>query len=267
MMERRPLLGPLGHVVLLLGAGFLCLPLWAALIAPTHASIPAGAAAFLPGEAGLGAYRAVFEAGAGDRLIASALIAGGIALAKLALALMAAFAVVFFRFPFRVLAFWAIFATVMLPLEMRMGETVALAVRFDLAGTMPGLILPLSASAIALFLFRQLFMTVPDSLVDAAKLDGIGPLRFFGAVILPMSRWNVIVLGLSLFVYGWNQYLWPLLATDAGSETAVMALGTEAIGPGWGTAMALTVTAMLPPIVIVLSLQRFAIRRITDQEA
>ncbi|MBS0550807.1 MAG: ABC transporter permease subunit, partial [Proteobacteria bacterium] len=212
----------------------------------------------------------------------------GIAVGKIAVSLLSAFAITYFRFRFRMLAFWAIFVSLMLPVEVRILPTyeavanVALPLQWlaDLAGievtlewnmmnSYGGLILPLIASATATFLFRQFFLTVPEELCEAARIDGCSPLRFFRSILLPLSMSNMAALAIILFLYGWNQYLWPLLfTTDKDMATAVIGLKNlipqADMEPAWNIAMNAALLVMLPPVIVVVALQRWLVRGLVD---
>jgi sn-glycerol 3-phosphate transport system permease protein len=194
-----------------------------------------------------------------------------IAAGKIAISLLSAFAVVYFRFPGRMLAFWLIFVTLMLPVEVRIIPTFQVMVDLSLTNSRAGLIVPLMASATATLLFRQFFLTIPREYVEAAKVDGAGPLRFFRDVVLPLSVTNIAALFVILFIYGWNQYLWPLLIINERSlETIVVGL-TKMIGTGdsqneWNIIMATAVMAMLPPVAVVVLMQRWFIKGLTETE-
>ncbi len=236
----------------------------------------------------------------GRTLINSIVFAGGVALGKVTIAALSAFSIVYFRYRGRVLIFWLIFITLMLPLEVRIVPTYAVAANvlkpyqtiLDLTGvswlvtevtggkialqwglldSYPGLILPLIATATGTFLYRQFFMTIPDELAEAAKLDGAGPIRFFRHILVPLSRTNMAALGTIMFVWAWNQYLWPLLVTtDASHATAVMELRELIPGkfgiPDWNVAMAGTLIIMLPPLVLVMFMQRWFVRGLIATE-
>jgi sn-glycerol 3-phosphate transport system permease protein len=203
-------------------------------------------------------------------MLNSIVMATAIAVGKIAISLISAYAVVFFRFPGRMIAFWAIFITLMLPVEVRIFPTFKVVSDLGMMDSYAGLIVPLIASATATLLFRQFFMTIPDEFVEAAKIDGAGPMRFFWDVALPLSRTNMAALFVILFVYGWNQYLWPLLVTTSGDvETIVVGIvkmiGSEA-NTEWNTVMATTVLALLPPVAVVLLMQRWFVKGLTDTE-
>ena len=237
----------------------------------------------------------------GRKLVNSIVFAGGVALGKVFIAALSAFSIVFFRYRGRMLIFWLIFITLMLPLEVRIVPTYAvaanalgpyqtildltgitwlieqltgyrIALQWGLLNTYTGLILPLIATATGTFLYRQFFLTIPDELVEAAKMDGAGPLRFFKDILLPLSRTNMAALGTIMFVWAWNQYLWPLLVTtDAAHGTAVMELkessSPASFGiPDWNVAMAGTLIIMLPPLVVVILMQRWFVRGLIATE-
>ncbi|WP_323121898.1 sn-glycerol-3-phosphate ABC transporter permease UgpE [Burkholderia alba] len=207
----------------------------------------------------------------GVLLFNSFVMAFAIAVGKIAVSILSAYAIVYFRFPFRNTAFWLIFVTLMLPVEVRIFPTVQVVSTLHLSNTYAGLTLPLIASATATFLFRQFFMTLPDELMDAARIDGAGALRFFWDVVLPLSRTSIAALFVITFIYGWNQYLWPILiTTDASLSTAVVGIKTM-IASGdtateWHRVMAATLLAMLPPMVVVLAMQRWFVRGLVDSE-
>jgi sn-glycerol 3-phosphate transport system permease protein len=204
-------------------------------------------------------------------LINSLVMALAIAVGKIAVSILSAYAIVFFRFPLRNAAFWLIFVTLMLPVEVRIFPTVQVVSSMHLTNTYAGLTLPLIASATATFLFRQFFLTLPDELMDAARIDGAGPLRFFRDVVLPLSKTNIAALFVITFIYGWNQYLWPILITNQPSlTTAVVGIKTM-IASGdtateWHLVMAALLLAMLPPLIVVLTMQRWFVRGLVDAE-
>ncbi|MBY4770067.1 sn-glycerol-3-phosphate ABC transporter permease UgpE [Burkholderia sp. Tr-862] len=207
----------------------------------------------------------------GRLLVNSFVMALGIAVGKIAVSILSAYAIVYFRFPFRNTAFWLIFITLMLPVEVRIFPTVQVVSTLHLTNAYAGLTLPLIASATATFLFRQFFMTLPDELMDAARIDGAGPMRFFWDVVLPLSKTSIAALFVITFIYGWNQYLWPILiTTEASLSTAVVGIKTM-IASGdaateWQYVMAATLLAMIPPLVVVLAMQRWFVRGLVDSE-
>jgi len=265
------------HAVLLLGVVVFALPIWIVLMGSTHdsATIGRGEVPLLPGPHALENYATAWSGtrdriGAQSMMLNSMVMALAIALGKIAITIVSAFAVVFFRFPGRQLAFWAIFITLMLPVEVRIFPTFKVISDLGMVNTMGGLIIPVIASATATLLFRQFFMTIPDEFVEAAKIDGAGPMRFFWDVVVPLSRTNMAALFVILFVYGWNQYLWPLLvATDAEVETVVIGMvkmiGSEA-NTEWNLVMATCVLALLPPVAVVMLMQRWFVRGLTETE-
>jgi sn-glycerol 3-phosphate transport system permease protein len=194
-----------------------------------------------------------------------------IAVGKIAVSLISAYAVVFFLFPLRMVFFWMIFITLMLPVEVRIIPTFKVVSDLHLIDTFGGLTIPLIASATATLLFRQFFLTIPDELVEAAKMDGAGPLRFLRYVLLPLSRTNIAALFVILFLYGWNQYLWPLLiTTSSGMDTIVIGI-TKMIGTGdaqtdWNLIMSTAVLAMLPPVAVILLMQRWFVKGLVETE-
>jgi sn-glycerol 3-phosphate transport system permease protein len=263
----------LAHAVLLLGAALFVLPIWVVLMGATHdaATIGRGEVPLLPGTEGPANFAALFASGRIGRMLGNSLLmALAVAFGKIAISILSAYAVVFFRFPGRQLAFWAIFLTLMLPVEVRIFPTFKVVSDLGLVNTHAGLIIPIIASATATLLFRQFFLTIPDEYVEAAKMDGAGPLRFFRDVVLPLSRTNIAALFVILFVYGWNQYLWPLLvATGEEVETIVIGMvkmiGSEA-NTDWNQVMAACVLALLPPVAVVVLMQRWFVKGLTETE-
>jgi len=263
----------LAHGVLALGVLLFVLPIWVVLMGATHdaATIGRGEVPLLPGGQGPANFAALFAGGRVGRMLGNSLLmALAVAFGKIAISILSAYAVVFFRFPGRSLAFWAIFLTLMLPVEVRIFPTFKVVSDLGLVNTHAGLIIPLIASATATLLFRQFFLTIPDEYVEAAKMDGAGPLRFFRDVVLPLSRTNIAALFVILFVYGWNQYLWPLLvATGEEVETLVIGMvkmiGSEA-NTEWNQVMAACVLALLPPVAVVLLMQRWFVKGLTETE-
>lgn len=282
MVERKgPLARLLPHVVLLIGTAIVAFPIYLALIGSTQEAsvISNGQMSLLPGTTALDTYyRAIFVGGSkttrepvGTMLLNSFTMAMIIALGKISISLLSAFAVVYFRFPFRKAAFWTIFITLMLPVEVRIYPTYKVAADLGLLDTMAGLTLPLIASATATLLFRQFFMTVPDELVEASKIDGAGPMKFFWDTLIPLSRTSMAALFVIQFIYGWNQYLWPLLITTRDDMQTVvigikkMIVTTDAITE-WQIVMATAVLAMLPPILVVVVMQKLFVRGLVETE-
>jgi sn-glycerol 3-phosphate transport system permease protein len=194
-----------------------------------------------------------------------------IAVGKIAISILSAYAVVYFRFPFRMAAFWLIFVTLMLPVEVRIYPTYKIVADLGLLDTMAGLTVPLIASATATLLFRQFFMTIPNELVEASKIDGAGPIRFFKDTVLPLSRTNMAALFVILFIYGWNQYLWPLLITTRSDMQTVvigikkMIVTSDALTE-WQIVMATAILAMLPPVAVVVLMQKLFVRGLVETE-
>ncbi|MBW8268767.1 sn-glycerol-3-phosphate ABC transporter permease UgpE [Caldovatus aquaticus] len=269
------------HGWLALGVLVFALPIWITLVGSTHdaGTIGRGEVPLLPGSHAVENYATAWAEGGGRfrttaaaaMLWNSALMALLIAAGKIAISLLSAYAVVFFSFPGRMAFFWMIFVTLMLPVEVRIIPTFQVMVDLSLINTMAGLVVPLVASATATLLFRQFFLTIPDEYVEAAKMDGAGPLRFFRDVVVPLSVTNIAALFVILFIYGWNQYLWPLLVVnDRSLETIVVGL-SKMIGTGdaqneWNTIMATAVLAMLPPVAVVVLMQRWFVRGLTETE-
>jgi sn-glycerol 3-phosphate transport system permease protein len=201
----------------------------------------------------------------------SLIMALGIVVGKITISILSAFAIVYFRFPLRNLCFWTIFLTLMLPVEVRILPTYAVVANLGLLNSYAGLTLPLIASATATFLFRQFFMTVPEELAEAARVDGAGPMKFFFDILLPLSRTNLAALFVILFIYGWNQYLWPLIVTtDESMTTIVMGIQrmlyvADAI-PEWNITMATAILAMLPPLLVVIVMQRLFVKGLVETE-
>ena len=268
------------HVVLAAFAVVLGLPLYFAVVAASHAPGDLlGRFPLLPGDRLLHALRGVLTAGLPGTipvwrmLLNSLVMALGITAGKLVISILSAYAVVYFRFPLRMTAYWLIFFTLMMPIEVRFFPTYQVTASLHLLNSYGGLIVPLVASATATFLFRQFFMTLPRSLAEAARIDGAGPMRFFFDIVLPLSRTNIAALFVLVFVYGWNQYLWPLLTTtDAGYTTVVMGMqgmiqAGEKFGvPRWDLVMATALLALLPPVSVVLLMQRWFVKGLTDSE-
>ena len=268
MVEKRGISYWLTHVGLSSGVLVLFFPLWLAFVASTvtneeviHPPMP-----LWPGDQFLENYsRALIEGDSGQTsasvarmLFNTTIVATCIAVGKIAISFTSAFAIVFFRFPARNIFFWLIFLTLMLPVEVRILPTYEVVASFGLLNTYSGLIFPLIASATATFLFRQFFMTVPDEIVEAARIDGAKPMRFFIDILIPISRTNIAALFIIMFIYGWNQFLWPLLmTTDPSMNTVIMGVeqmigGQDDVTP-WPVVMAASIMAMLPPIIVVIS--------------
>lgn len=282
MIERRPVLTVIAHLVLIVGILIVALPIWITFVASTHpveniirAPIP-----MWPGDRLIENYSAVLGEEAksaigsspvGQMMLNSMVMALGIAIGKIAISILSAFAIVYFRFPFRMLCFWTIFITLMLPVEVRIVPTYAVVADLGMLNSYVGLTVPLIASATATFLFRQFFLTVPDELTEAARIDGAGPMKFFRDILLPLSKTNLAALFVILFIYGWNQYLWPLLVTtDEDMVTVVMGIKrmveVAEEQPRWNFVMATTLLAMIPPVLVVLLMQRWFVKGLIETE-
>jgi sn-glycerol 3-phosphate transport system permease protein len=270
------------HFVLIMGVVVFAFPIYFALIGSTHdaATIATGRMPLLPGGHALENYWQALTSGSGFRvsatavrtlLINSLIMALIIAVGKIAISIISAYAVVFFEFPFRMFFFWMIFVTLMLPVEVRIIPTYKVVTDLGMINTFSGLTIPLIASATATLLFRQVFLTIPDELAEAAKIDGAGPLRFFWQMVLPLSRTNIAALFVILFIYGWNQYLWPLLiTTNRNMETIVIGIvkmiGTSDAQTDWNLIMATAVLAMLPPVAVVVFMQHWFVKGLIETE-
>jgi sn-glycerol 3-phosphate transport system permease protein len=280
MVENRPILNILTHMILIFGVAFLCFPVWMALVASTHDG-SALTRAPLPvwfGDQGPANYTRLITEGVpsvGGVPLArmmwnSFVMAVGISVGKIVISLMSAFAFVYFRFPGRMIFFWLIFITLMLPVEVRILPTYDVVARLGMLNSYSGLIIPLIASATATFLFRQFFLTIPDELVEAARIDRAGPIRFFWDILLPLSKTNIAALFIILFIYGWNQYLWPfLITTDTDLYTIVMGIQrmvNSESRPIWDAIMGTAILAMIPPVIVVLAMQRLFVKGLVESE-
>jgi sn-glycerol 3-phosphate transport system permease protein len=282
MVERRPLLTLWTHLVLVLGVLVVALPVYVTFVASTqsndaiiHPPMP-----LIPGTHALENYSAVLagtRTGQGSKapvarmMWISLVTALSIAIGKIAISLLSAFAIVYFRFPFRRAFFWAIFVTLMLPVEVRIAPTYKVVSDLGMLNTYAGLSVPLIASATATFLFRQFFLTVPDELVEAARIDGAGPMRFFKDVLVPLSSTSIAALFVIQFIYGWNQYLWPLLVTTDESMYPVVIGIKRMISGGdaqteWSAVMATAMLAMVPPALVVMLMQKWFVKGLVDSE-
>ena len=279
MVEHRPWLTFLTHVILILGCLFIAFPIYTTFVASTH-SLDDITTYFplLPGSQLIENYDQALSVGSGEviatvwtMLMNSAIMAFGIAFGKIFISLLSAFAIVYFRFRFRMLFFWLIFITLMLPVEVRILPTYEVMADLHLLNSYSGLIFPLIASATATFLFRQFFMTIPDELCEAVRIDGGGPIRFFFDILLPMSRTSIAAMFVILFIYGWNQYLWPLMiTTDEKYYTLLIGIKRMLdVGEGqadWHIIMASTMLAMIPPVAVVIFMQKQFVKGMTETE-
>ena len=281
MVEHRPLSDIIAYTILTLGIFIVAFPVYLALIASTHdaATVVGGNMPLTPGSHALdNYYRAIFVGGSrairepvGQMLLNSFISALGIAVGKIFISILSAYAVVYFRFPFRKTAFWIIFVTLMLPVEVRIYPTYKVIADLKMLDTYAGLILPLIASATGTLLFRQFFMTIPEELLEASRIDGAGPFRFFWDTLLPLSVTTIAALFVIQFIYGWNQYLWPLLITTQDSmQTIVIGIRkmitTQDALTEWQIAMATAILAMLPPVFVVVVMQKLFVKGLVETE-
>jgi len=280
MVERRTGITVLAHAVMILGALIVAFPIYLAFVASTHSpqDIMQSPMPLWPGNNLWASYSAALtgsSSGGGTpvaRMIwVSFVITAIITMGKISISLLSAFAVVYFRFPLRQLCFWLIFITLMLPVEVRIGPTYQVVADLGMINTYAGLSVPLIASATATFLFRQFFLTVPDELVEAARVDGAGPMRFFKDILVPLSVTSIAALFVIQFIYGWNQYLWPLIAATSQDMYPIVVGIKQIIGTGesvseWNVVMATAVLAMLPPAIVVVLMQKWFVKGLVDTE-
>ncbi|MBN8978776.1 MAG: sn-glycerol-3-phosphate ABC transporter permease UgpE [Rhizobiales bacterium] len=281
MVENEGLQRYVAHAILWIGIAIVAFPVYLAFVASTqdNAAIANGHMSLLPGGHFIETYYKTLFVGSsgttrepvGTMLLNSLIMALSIALGKIAISILSAYAIVFFRFPFRMTVFWIIFITLMLPVEVRIYPTYKIAADLNLLDSYSGLALPLIASATATLLFRQFFMTVPDELLEASRIDGAGPFRFFKDTLLPLSRTNMAALFVILFIYGWNQYLWPLLITTRDDMQTIqvgirkMIVTSDALTE-WPVVMATSILAMLPPVLVVIVMQKLFVRGLVETE-
>jgi sn-glycerol 3-phosphate transport system permease protein len=281
MVESRPGLTVFSHAVLIAGILVIAFPLYVTFVASTHAldDILKVPMPLLPGDQLWENYSQVLSAGTakgvaapvGPMMFNSLVMALAIAFGKIAISIIASFAIVFFRFPLRNFFFWMIFVTLMLPVEVRIIPTFKVVSDLGMINSYVGLTLPLIASATATFLFRQFFLTIPEELAEAARIDGAGPMRFFWDVVLPLSKTSMAALFVIQFIYGWNQYLWPLLiTTDESMYTAVIGIKRMIVTGDalteWNLVMATAMLALLPPALVVLLMQKWFVRGLVETE-
>ena len=279
MIERRPILDIVTHLVLLLGVAVIAFPLYVTFVASTQTAQEVAQApmSLLPGGHFIDNYTAVLFGDARNTppvarmMWVSTVMALAIAIGKIAISMLSAFAVVYFRFRFRMFFFWMIFVTLMLPVEVRIAPTYKVVADLGMLNSYAGLTLPLIASATATFLFRQFFMTIPDELVEAARIDGAGPMRFFKDILLPLSRTSIAALFVIQFIYGWNQYLWPLIITTQENMYPVVIGIKRMISGGdsvtqWNLVMATALLAMIPPAAVVILMQKWFVKGLVDAE-
>jgi sn-glycerol 3-phosphate transport system permease protein len=284
MIENRPIANALSHLVLILGVLIVAFPVYITFVASTQTAeqiVQNAPMSLIPGSNALQSYKLALFGGKTEMgstippvapmLAVSLISALVIAIGKIVISLLSAFAIVYFRFPFRSLVFWSIFVTLMLPVEVRIGPTYEVVSNLGMLNSYAGLTVPLIASATATFLFRQFFLTVPDELVEAARIDGAGPMRFFKDVLLPLSTTSIAALFVIQFIYGWNQYLWPLLATTS-EDMYPIVMGIKRMISGgdaateWNAVMATAILAMLPPALVVMLMQKWFVKGLVDTE-
>ena len=308
MIERTPILNILTHAILVSGVVLVLFPVWIAFVAATHTitAVNTAPVELWPGDQFMINLREAWaQSDFGPKFVNTFIVAVGVVVGKVTLACITAFSIVFFAYRGRMLIFWAIFITLMLPLEVRIVPTYAvaanalspfqaildatgiawllnsltgieIALEWNLLNSYTGLILPLVATATGTFLYRQFFLTIPDELVEAARMDGAGPLRFLWDVLIPLSKTNIAALSTIMFVYAWNQYLWPLLViTDRATYGMVVVqlsdlvpdqLSTGGGTPTWHYAMAATIVVMIPPIAVVVLMQRWFVRGLINTD-
>ncbi len=280
MIENRRGLDVFSHVMLIIGVLVVLFPLYVAFVAATldDKQVFQVPMTLVPGGHLWENIRNIWQGGVGNLkvpfsllLLNSVIMALAITCGKIAVSVLSAYAIVYFRFPLRSLFFWLIFLTLMLPVEVRIFPTVEVISNLNLLDSYTGLTLPLMASATATFLLRQFFMTLPDELLEAARIDGAGPMRFFWDIVLPLSKTNLAALFVITFIYGWNQYLWPILITsDASIGTAVAGIksmiSTSGAPTQWNQVMAAMILTLLPPLAVVLLMQRWFVRGLVDSE-
>ena len=281
MVENRPWLRAFQHLILIVGVIVVAFPLYVTFVASTLTleQILTVPMPLIPGDQLFNNYKQVLTAGStrgstapvGHMMWNSLIMAIGIAFGKIAISIISAFAIVYFRFPFRNFFFWMIFVTLMLPVEVRILPTYEVMADLKILNSYVGLTLPLIASATATFLFRQFFMTIPDELAEAARIDGAGPMRFFWDVVVPLSKTSMAALFVIQFIYGWNQYLWPLLiTTDESMYTVVIGIKRMIVGGDalteWNLVMATAMLALLPPALVVILMQKWFVKGLVETE-
>jgi len=282
MIERNRWLDFISHAVLIIGVVVVAFPVYVTFIASTHTmdEVVRVPMSLLPGDQLLNNYSAALwgdrmgmgsTAPVGRMMWVSLICALVIAIGKISISMLSAFAIVYFRFRFRMTVFWAIFITLMLPVEVRIGPTYKVVSDFGMLNSFAGLTVPLIASATATFLFRQFFLTVPDELLEASRMDGAGPLLFFKDVLVPLSATSMAALFVIQFIYGWNQYLWPLLVTTNENMYPVVIGIKRMISGGdaqteWHMVMATAILAMIPPALVVMLMQKWFVKGLVDTE-
>ena len=281
MIERRSALDVLTHAVMILGTMVVAFPIYLAFVASTHApqDMMQAPMPLLPGSHLWESYATALSGGGHGSAVTpvarmiwvSFAVTMIITLGKISISLLSAFAVVYFRFPLRQLCFWLIFITLMLPVEVRIGPTYQVVADLGMVNSYAGMSVPLIASATATFLFRQFFLTVPDEMVEAARVDGAGPMRFFVDILIPLSATSIAALFVIQFIYGWNQYLWPLIVATSSDMYPIVVGIKQMLGGGesvtdWNIVMATAMLAMLPPALVVILMQKWFVKGLVDTE-
>ncbi|CFQ40213.1 MULTISPECIES: sn-glycerol-3-phosphate ABC transporter permease UgpE [Yersinia] len=280
MIENRRGLDIFCHIMLIIGVLLILFPLYVAFVAASldDTQVFQVPMTLIPGPHLWQNISHIWHAGVGNNsapfglmLLNSFVMAFAITVGKITVSMLSAYAIVYFRFPLRNLFFWLIFLTLMLPVEVRIFPTIQVIANLNMLDSYTGLTLPLMASATATFLFRQFFMTLPDELLEAARIDGAGAMRFFWDIVLPLSKTNLAALFVITFIYGWNQYLWPILIiSDASMGTAVAGIRSMISSSGaptqWNQVMAAMILTLIPPVVVVLLMQRWFVRGLVDSE-
>lgn len=281
MIGSSPIRTFIAHALLILGIIIVAFPIYSTFVGSTHSlqTILRPPLPMLPGDQGIANYTEALFGGIGriggvsvsTMLFNSTVLALGIAIGKIAISIISAYAIVFFRFPFRMTIFWLIFITLMLPVEVRIAPTYKVMVDLNLIDSYAGLIIPLIASATATLLFRQFFLTIPGELVEAARVDGAGPMKFFKDILLPLSTTNIAALFVIQFIYGWTQYLWPLLVTNSNDMTTIVVALKKMVSfadadTQWHLIMVTCVLAIVPPVLVVVLMQRWFVKGLVENE-
>ncbi|SIT76070.1 carbohydrate ABC transporter membrane protein 2, CUT1 family [Yoonia rosea] len=282
-MRKLKLSTVLDHAVLIAGSLFMILPLFMLLqmtTVPDTEIIRTGPSLTIGDQLDDNFRKAMFEASGfsgentGLSMLKNSMILGiGFAFGKIVLGMMAAYAIVYFRLRFATFAFWLIFTTLLLPLEVRILPSYEVVQWLGMLNTYQGLIIPLIASATATFFFRQFFRSVPEELVEAARIDGAGPVKFFIDILVPLSQTMIAAMFIIMFVYGWNQYLWPtMITTDEDMYTLVRGIKQivqvfeGAVVPEFGRSNVLALVAVIPPVLVVVFFQSWFVKGLTESD-
>jgi len=271
------------HSVLIIGSIFMITPVLMLLqmtSVPDLINMKTGPSLMIGDQLDDNFYKAMFKAdgfsgaNTGMRMLWNSMVLGfGFAAGKIVLGMMAAYAIVYFRMRFATFAFWIIFTTLLLPLEVRILPSYEIVQSLGMLNTYQGLIIPLVASATATFFFRQYFRSIPEELVEAARIDGAGPFKFFVDILVPLSKTMIAAMFIIMFVYGWNQYLWPtMITTEENMFTLVRGIKqiTQALEgtnlPEYGRSNMLALIAILPPVLIVIFFQSWFVKGLTESD-